>query len=218
MNRSDEPLAWRLREAAIDRADARTERVDEIVLEPDGVIDLRELDRERRGASIAAPAAALATIRGRLGDAAEVSELYADPEPERSRWRLGTRSRHQETDDPMLPSTHAAPETNPAASRVSPPISRLEMVPLARDETTPAATLDDSGPRASAPERPPSEPEPDTAAERHSPVGETSDQSRPTADCPRCAGLGRRDLFDRFSQVEYYSCDDCNHMWQQDRR
>ena len=35
-----------------------------------------------------------------------------------------------------------------------------------------------------------------------------------TAVCDRCTSIGQRDLFDRFSRTEYFSCDDCGHMWQ----
>jgi|GEM_PF-6264546 hypothetical protein len=42
------------------------------------------------------------------------------------------------------------------------------------------------------------------------------DEVAQTAECPKCAALGQRDLFDRFSQVEFFSCNNCMHMWQQD--
>lgn len=53
-------------------------------------------------------------------------------------------------------------------------------------------------------------------AESVEPEIDLRDEGRPTADCPKCMGLAHRDLFDRFSQVEFYSCDNCMHMWQQD--
>jgi hypothetical protein len=87
MEHPGESLARRLRYAAIDRTRTGSERVDDFVLDADGVIDLREFDRSDGAMSIAAPAAALAAIRGRLGDAAEVSDLYDESEPKRSRWR-----------------------------------------------------------------------------------------------------------------------------------
>ena len=81
------------------------------------------------------------------------------------------------------------------------------MVPLA-DE------LDDTTPPDTAPSV---EPEPTTTlAEAIDPEIDLREADRPTAECPQCAGQGRRDLFDRFSQVEFYSCDHCMHMWQQD--
>ena len=40
------------------------------------------------------------------------------------------------------------------------------------------------------------------------------DVGRPVAVCQHCGGFGQRDLFDRFSRTEYFSCDDCGHMWQ----
>ena len=51
----------------------------------------------------------------------------------------------------------------------------------------------------------------DTASEA------TDDEGRPTKPCPQCGATGRRDLFDRFSQVEFYSCDECMNMWQSRR-
>ena len=41
------------------------------------------------------------------------------------------------------------------------------------------------------------------------------DVGRPVAVCGHCGSFGQRDLLDRFSRTEYYSCDDCGHMWQQ---
>ena len=217
MDQINEPLARRLRNAAIDRTTTEAERVDDFVLDADGVIDLRDLDRDRLGTSVADPAKALATIRGQLGDAHEVSDLYDESEPERPRWRLGLRARHAYGED--IPSA-VKPQSAPVVATPIPtpepktpslaPLSRLSMIPLAREaETKP---VDDAATQNV-------DEAPDTAvfpAGSIEPEIDLRDESRPTADCPKCMGLGHRDLFDRFSRVEFYSCDNCMHMWQQD--
>lgn len=217
MDQPNEPLAHKLRNAAIDRTTTDAERIDDFVIDEDGVLDLRVLDRDPTGSSIADPAKALATIRGQLGDAHEITDLYDESEPEPPRWRLG-RSRRETV---VEPTPKAAPKLDPTVSvpKPRPPLSRLSMVPLA-EETAPAADR-------------PTQTEGETQAETVEiadtgvlPAGSIAesidseidlrDENRRTADCPKCMGLGRRDLFDRFSQVEFYSCDNCLHMWQQD--
>jgi hypothetical protein len=149
MNPSEEPLARRLRNAAIDRTHRDSERVDDYVLDPDGVIDLRELDREKGEVSIAAPAAILATIRGQLGDAATVSELYAEaePEPEPPRWRLDLRARNAlaAVSTPPAPARKPQNTVAPTAPKPAPrpttrttPISRLSLVPMSTSSPTEA--------------------------------------------------------------------------------
>lgn len=219
-DQANEPLARRLQNAAIERTANDAERVDDFVIDEDGVLDLRELDRDPSGASVADPAKALATIRGQLGDAHEVSDLYDESEPARPRWRLGLRARHAFGD--AVPSAPAKPkdldDPAPPAASVLPPLSRLSMVPLAAE--TPAPPVPDAAETAA------DDDETDAAdtgllpagsmAESIEPEIDLRDQGRPTADCPKCMGLAHRDLFDRFSQVEFYSCDNCMHMWQQD--
>ena len=61
MEHANEPLARRLRDAAIDRTAVDAERVDDFVLDKDGVLDLRELEHDAPGTSVADPAKALAT-------------------------------------------------------------------------------------------------------------------------------------------------------------
>ncbi|MDW3220575.1 MAG: hypothetical protein R8F63_18360 [Acidimicrobiales bacterium] len=216
MNQPTEPLAWRLRNAAIERTRTASERVDDVVLDEDGVVDLRALEVERStgGASVADPAPILATMRGQFGDAAEVADLYDQSEDPAPRWRLGLRARHGasshvETPLPTPPVTETAPVTPARRPPKLPPLSRIEGVPLSSELSDPLAE------RAAEPkaERPLASP---PIAEDIEPEIDLRDEERPTADCPQCAGLGRRDLFDRFSQVEFYSCDHCHHMWQQD--
>ncbi|GJM39537.1 MAG: hypothetical protein DHS20C19_29040 [Acidimicrobiales bacterium] len=208
MDQPTEPLAWRLRNAAIERTRAASERVDDVVLDEDGVVDLRALEVERSagGTSVADPAPILATMRGRFGDAAEVADLYDMSEDPAPRWRLGLRARHEYGDqvETSLPSptvTEVAPVTPARRPAPLPPLSRIEGVPLSSELPEPAPA-------------PTATPEP--IAEAIEPEIDLRDTERPVADCPQCAGRGRRDLFDRFSQVEFYSCDHCHHMWQQD--
>lgn len=208
MDQQREPLAWRLRDAALQRTDAASERVDDFVLDEDGVIDLRALDVERqRGAiSVADPAPILATMRGKFGDAAEVSDLYDTAEEPSPRWRLGLRARHAYGD--QVPSAEPPPsvehdETPAPVLPPAKPLSRISVVPLSSE----MPEIDEEPVATAAPAIDAIEPEID-------PRG----NERPTAECPQCAGLGRRDLFDRFSQVEFYSCDHCLHMWQQEHR
>ncbi len=230
MDQSNEPLARRLRDAAIDRTTTDAERVDSFVLDADGVIDLRDLEHDPLGSSVADPAKVLATIRGQLGDAHEVSDLYDQSEPERPRWRLGLRARHAYGNDvpSAMPTptasttTVASPPAPPIAAPASvampepatlPPLSRLSMVPLTIEETptpaTDAPTSDVDEVSVATTASPP-------VAESVDPDIDLRSEDRPIANCPKCMGLGHRDLFDRFSQVEFYSCDNCMHMWQQD--
>jgi len=212
MEHANEPLARRLRDAAIDRTTVDAERVDDFVLDKDGVLDLRELEHDALGTSVADPAKALAMIKGQLGNAHEVSDLYDDSEPSR-RWRIGRRT-HRSSDTTVLP----APAT--PAERPTPIPSPIPQVPLSRLSTVPLTSETNT-------ERDRAEHDdgdvPDTAVYEGEPVPgsvtpeiDLRDEARPTADCPKCMGLGHRDLFDRFSQVEFYSCDNCMHMWQQD--
>jgi len=186
MEQSDEPLARRLRYAALDRTRTESERVDDFVLDADGVIDLRDFDRADGETSIATPAAALASIRGQLGSAAEVSDLYDESEPERPRWRRSLRSWTTARNDAPSP----APRPSSPVPTAAPRVSRPDADTSGRDTTTRVAETD--------------------------PEIDLTEQGRPTAECPQCAGLAHRDLLDRVSQVEFYSCDVCSHMWQQD--
>lgn len=206
MDQPTDPLAWRLRDAAIERTRAKSQRVDDIVLDEDGVVDLRALEVERSagGGSVADPAPILATMRGKFGGAAEVADLYdlsGDPAP---RWRLGLRARHEygdqlETSLPTRPVAEVAPPTPARGPAPLPPLSRIEGMPRSSELSAPAPA-----------------PAPKPIADATEPELDLREEDRPIADCPKCGGRGRRDLFDRFSQIEFYSCDHCHHMWQQD--
>lgn len=233
MDKSNESLGRRLRHAAVERTDSESARVGDFVLDDDGVIDLRDFEDASADVSIAAPAAALATIRGQLGDAAEISDLYDESEGAPSRWRLGLRARRaRRTDTPAAKVSRATPAPTPRPSAAPVPTrrpptivpSRLSMIPLSPStDHAPPGTVPE--PTVEVPDTDVVEAEPRTggffSATRPAPVPEPEidlrDDERPTAECPRCANLGRRDLFDRFSQVEFYSCDSCLHMWQKDR-
>lgn len=210
MGQANGPLARRLRNAAIARTTTEAERVDDFVLDKDGVLDLRTIERDAFGTSVADPAKALATIRGRLGGAHEVSELYDESEPEPSRWRLVARA--STTPATEVRPTPESPTVRPAPVVAPRPIlNRLSKVPLPSEPAAAEAPAADTGVyEASA------VPNGDGTDIDLRDI-DLRDEARPTANCPKCMSLGHRDLFDRFSQVEFYSCDNCMHMWQQDR-
>lgn len=203
---SEQALSSRLREAAIDRTQSGSEQVDDdFVLDPDGVIDLREF-RKDPGRSIAAPAQALASIRGQLGDAAEISNLYDESKPSR-RWRLGRRDRTVAptptgtTDEADEIATVTSLEDRPRLSTVDQVIDLRPADDIQLDDTDLDDTVVDT-----------------TVLELDEEVDLDLDANRPEAECPKCLAVGHRDLFDRFSQMEFYSCDRCLHMWQQEKR
>lgn len=66
-------LSERLRQAALERAQMSGQRVDDYVLEPSGVIDLREFERE------SAPAVDSAVTLPPLERAADIDDLYGKP-------------------------------------------------------------------------------------------------------------------------------------------
>lgn len=254
MEQFNQPLADRLRSAAIGRSESGSEQVDDdFVLDPDGVIDLREL-RKINGRSIAAPAAALATIRGQLGDAAEISSLYDESEPV-PRWRLGLRARHA-FGVKTIPETVADTDTVPSLSVVADVIDlTADTADMVSETTLPDETvleetvldeavldeavldetvldetvleeavldetvLDETVLDETVLEETVLD-ETESADDTESVVDDTNmsldDEDRPQAECPRCLRMGQRDLFDRFSQIEFYSCDGCHNMWQQE--
>lgn len=145
-------LSKRLRDAALERARREGHQVDDYVLEPDGVIDLRAIRNEPDPPRPSGLSAALANVRAR--------------------------------DD----------QTGAPAGRPDP-----------------ADLIDLTGPTPQEPIAP-ADPEPDSGTGLQAAVAPTA---RPVATCPQCGGSGSCDLFDRFSQTEFYSCDSCMHMWQQ---
>ena len=196
----DEPvlptLSDRLRQAAVNRAMARGDVVDDVVLDADGVIDLTVEDPPSPGGNITQPPAALAFTRGQVAADADMTGLYAPPvEDDKSWWQrvrrpsgaasTPTLSRvplSTEHDHDTTGSDDDSDDDNTALDALD---SAVVVVP---------AVVDD------APEIDLTEPE--------------TDEPRPKSDCPDCGGIGQRDLFDRVSRISYYSCDDCFTMWQ----
>ena len=174
-------LSERLRAAALERAEASGQHVDGIVLEPTGVIDLREMVRD-----------ADREVDNRV-------ELPKLPEPvderswerplaEQSLWRRLRPGRPDDTTpEPVIDLRDDEPtlELDAAAEPIEAVLRDLDFdVDLTAPVETPA----------------PADPVFDEIV---------------TAACDRCGSTGQRDLFDRFSRTEYFSCDDCGHMWQQ---
>lgn len=187
-------LSDRLRAAALDRAEKTGQTIDGVVLEPTGVIDLREMARS------ASRDVEQAVDLPEIGEASTVRELYSDDRPltNTALWR---RLRPLPTDDVTLDLTDDEPT-----------------VALERDTSTERPTPTYEIPFRERPEAVVidlTEPAPLPPPAVDAPLGD--EPGRPTALCDQCGSFGQRDLFDRFSQTEYYSCDDCGHMWQQRR-
>ena len=171
-------LSERLRQAALERARRSGQKVDDYVLEPTGVIDLREMERETASAvdnSVELPP---------LDRDPEVEQLYGKPLSETRLWKR-VRGTMVPTDG-----AEAVVDEAPASTAPLPPVEAVtidltEDVPLVEIESSADAGLD-----------------PALAAQ-------------PTLPCQRCGSTAKRDLIDIFNSVEYYSCDDCGHMWQQ---
>lgn len=178
-------LSERLRAAALERAEASGQHVDGIVLEPTGVIDLREMVRDADREvdhRVELP---------KLPEPVDVQTLER-PLAEQPLWRRLRPARQ--------PEVAAAPVID---LRDDEPVIDL----TAPAEPIEAVLLDlDFDVDLSAPAE---EPAP-TAG-----ITTSLDDVAVTAVCDRCGSLGQRDLVDRFSRTEYYSCDDCGHMWQQ---
>lgn len=193
-------LSERLREAALERARLEGQVVDSYVLDSEGVIDLRELEQEPAGTSVTQPAAALAETRGMIGEAAEVGDLYDETFGAR-RWPFARREAA-----PAPPPVRTSP---PEVSRRSAALTNLSTLPLAHDSQPEV----EPQPAAPAVEIRADEVTIDLTSTDDT-ESRTDDDGRPIRACPSCGATGRRDLFDRFSQIEFYSCDDCHNMWQ----
>lgn len=178
-------LSERLRAAALERAEASGQHVDGIVLEPTGVIDLREMVRDADREvdhSVELP---------KLPEPVDVESLER-PLAEQSLWRRLRPARPVEvTPEPVIDLRDDEPVLDLTA-----PAEPIEAVLLDLDfDVDVSAPTDDPEPAAD--------------------VSTSLDDVAVTAVCERCGSMGQRDLFDRFSRTEYYSCDDCGHMWQQ---
>lgn len=183
-------LSERLREAALERAETRGEHVDGFLLEPHGVIDLRVAESEAARASQPRPIPQLPEI----GSVDKVDALYDERHGGRSLWRRGTlRNDVVERNSPIQ---NTAPTLTPEPEEDIAPRSsaaRLSDVPLQAEIGDPVDLSD------------------------RDPIDPTItglEIMRPTGLCPKCNGKAERDLWDRFSQTDYWSCNDCRHMWQ----
>lgn len=176
-------LSERLRLAALERARQSGQKVDDYVLEPTGVIDLREMERQTT-------AAVVNTVDlPELGNRTEVDDLYGKPLAEARLWK-----RVRGTMVPVADDATTDTETDTSAD------AGTSDIDLTADTVTIDLTEDVA------------------LVELDQPEGPTADSAldaQPTAPCQRCGATASRDLIDIFNSLEYYSCDDCGHMWQQ---
>ena len=186
-------LSDRLREAAVRRAEARGDVVDDVVLDADGVIDLTVEEPPSPGGSITQPPAVLASTRGQVAANADMTDLYAPTADEDKSWWQRVR--------------------RPGAA-ASPTLSRVPLSTEHDDGPTEQADTGVIEPEIVAdtatvivPSVVEDEPEIDL-------TDPPSEEPRPKSACPECGGIGQRDLFDVVSRISYYSCDDCFTMWQ----
>ena len=189
---SQTTLSERLRDAAVDRARLRGDVIDEVSIDETGVIDLRiEPDPTTLGTSTTTLSPALAATQGGLDSVHDVSDLYAPEHETRRGWWRRSESLSSKPASPLLAGLPAGEEIDLDELATSDTV--------ARDSVDPSTTAAD---RAA----------PTIAA----PVDELDirDRVRPTGRCASCGGRGQRDLFDPFSQTDYFSCDDCQTMWQ----
>lgn len=212
MNTHEPTLSSRLRAAAMERTRTTSAQVDDIVLDPDGVIDLRRLDEPEDSRSIATPPEALKATRGRLGDAGDVGHLYDDTAPAGRRWPWrgrGTTEAPADRAAPPATSRPGRPARRPAPPAVGTAPSTPRPAPAAPTPPVSPASPDDRVPTVD----PTPVDLPDPGSEPATEI-DLRDDTRPLARCPKCGGTGRRDLLDRISATAYFSCDACLHMWQ----
>lgn len=175
-------LSERLRAAALQRAEAAGQTVDGVVLEPNGVIDLREMARD-----------AARDVDNRV-------DLPRLSEPAPTDRQLGDTS--------LWRRLRPLPGTTPEATIDLRDEPTLDLTQPVADDPTPIADL--------PPLWEPTIVDPEPVAGDGPPEAVVIDLDETvTAPCDRCGSTGERDLFDRFSRTEYYSCNDCGHMWQQ---
>lgn len=204
-------LSERLRDAAVDRARRQGTVIDDVVLDENGVIDLRDASTHSQvGSSATEPASALAVTRGELHSAHDVSDLYATETETKARW---WRPGHGRPDSARV-----------AASPELAALTAIDEIDLG-DERTDELGVDELGVDEPGVDEPVSHDTPPTVVvDRTEPPpvdsgGEPGEivVARPTGTCPSCGGQGERDLFDPFSRTEYYSCNECLKMWQEPR-
>lgn len=219
-NQAARTLSDRLRDASIVRASRRGDVVDDRMLDPTGVIDLRDAWAEPAPPGLAAA----------LEAAASDLTLYHRVSPANRPGRPAPEPRADRTPDPDprpdLPtrtpaaSAFEAPKTNtsPALSQAFLSIE-VDSFREAHGDDAVAREYPVVGDDHRARARVAPSTSPDDAIDLRAPTrgDRAEDGDRPVATCPGCGGLGRRDLFDRFSQTDYFSCDDCSAMWQVSR-
>lgn len=177
-------LSERLRAAALERAESSGQHVDGIVLEPTGVIDLREMVRDADREvdhSVELP---------KLPEPVDES-TWERPLADQSLWRRLRPVRPEETAPEPAIDLRGDEPTIDLTAPAAPIEAVLHELDFDVDFTAPAAS-------------------PAPADD----VRDLTDDVIVTAVCDRCTSIGQRDLFDRFSRTEYFSCDDCGHMWQ----
>ncbi len=213
-------LSDALRAAALERAKKSGQTVDGVVLEPSGVIDLNEMEQ----AHAREQAAAKPTLSQR------VQEATTEPEErtltQTSLWR---RLRPSDGAAPAEPTVDLTTPDEPTVDLTEPDPETLES-PTAFEELLPDAAT----PTAFEPiviDLTDVDEDPNVFARNSG--ADTSfrapgtdprlvpqaqpEEAVPTAPCDHCGSMGHRDLFDVFSQTEYYSCSNCGHMWQSRR-
>lgn len=207
-------LSDALRAAALERARRSGENIDGIVLEPSGVIDLREMARaagretDRR--------IKLPMLTGRAIDDRAPDESLT----ETALWRRLRPVTPQPDGTPIDLDLTTPEPTGPAAE---PELAELDPtlfddLALTEDDVAGFENLTPTGDDPVL-----FEPVEIDLTDRpeHPSVFERNDATladetgRPMAVCDHCGSFGQSDLYDRFSRTEYYSCDDCGHMWQQ---
>ena len=171
-------LTERLRLAALERAQQSGHQVDGYVLEPTGVIDLREMELEP------APTVDNTVKLPPLDTEAGVDGLYGKPLAQTRLWKRvrGTVVPIDDdgVDDGAVGSLDSA-MADAVTVDVTEDVALIELDTPATSPTTIDSALD----------------------------------AQPTRPCQRCGAVASRDLIDIFNSIEYYSCDDCGHMWQQ---
>ena len=172
-------LSERLRLAALERARQSGQKIDNYVLEPTGVIDLREMERQP------SPAVDNSVALPEIGGEAAVEDLYDRPLAEARLWKRvrGT----------MVPPGTAGADVEAGGGAETAATQLDDTVTIDLTEDVPLIEIEE-------------------------PAGPGVDpvlDAQPTAPCPRCGTAATRDLIDIFNSLEYYSCDDCGHMWQQ---
>jgi hypothetical protein len=180
-------LSDALRAAALERARRNGHTIDGVVIEPTGVIDLREMARS----------AGRETDRSVRLPFITGHRLRAEREPERpltetALWRRLRPAADPAQDEATLDLTADQPIVDLTLEDLD---SLFEaMVSTADDEVDDERTDDE-------------------VVSRDATL--TDERGQPVSVCDECGSFGQLDLLDRTSGAEFYSCTDCGHMWQQ---